>query len=474
MPDWSSRSASPAAAPKELCNSQVEQALLGALLSQPQLLDAVPASFAVEHYADPLHAEVHRGVMAFGRPGSPAGLLVAQALAQDDSQTRGYIGKLMGAAMSMQPSYIAQLANTVTDLHRRRQMVDVAERLRQDAFATPADRPCEASLARALIALDGLSANHEDQHRALSLDEAMDAALTAADEAAKRDGLPGISTGMPSVDNALGGLEPSTLNILAGRPGMGKSAIGWQWAIAAAREGHGVLAISLEMSAKELGRRALCAVSGLPVIAMKRGQISSYGERLVAARRELNGLPLTIEDSAGQTTAMMMLRARAAQRRHGLRLIVVDHLHIVRSEDADARHGGTWAIGRISNALKRMAKEFECPVLALAQLNRGPESRDDKRPTKVDLKQAGDIEQDADTIMFVYRPEYYLPKSEPEHGGGETYEKWQKRVREWDEARVRLRGKAELILDKVRDGAEGVVPLRFDGPTTSFSEVGNG
>ena len=265
--------------------------------------------------------------------------------------------------------------------------------------------------------------------------------------------------------------HPSSLYVTDGYIVTHNSALGWQWAIAAARQGIGVLAVSLEMSAVQLGRRALSVTANVPLWKLKRGRHQLDAEALMRAQKELAGLPLSIEDGAGFTPAVITMKARAAHKRHGLGLIMVDHLHIVRPEDADMRLGPTHATGVVSLAMKRMAKEFRCPVLLLAQLSRAVEGRDDRRPTLPDLRQSGSIEQDADTASFIYRPEYHLPKSAPERKDGETSEKHQSRVKDWYDAKDRLAGKAELIIDKVRDGAACSIPLRFDGQTTSFAEA---
>jgi replicative DNA helicase len=305
----------------------------------------------------------------------------------------------------------------------------------------------------------------------VSLDQAMDDALRAADEAARREGPAGLSTGFPSVDAVIGGMEDGTVTVVAGRPAMGKSALGWQWALWAAQTGIGVLAVSLEMSARELGRRALCAATGIPITRLKAGRHSTEEmARLVEAQKRLAGLPLTIEDGGGLTAAMISMRARSAKRRHGLGLIMIDHLHIVAAADGDARHGPTHAIGNVSTAMKRLAKEFDVPVLLLAQLNRGVEGREDKRPTLADLRQSGTIEQDADAVGFLFREEYYLPCAEPPR---DTDAQFHARLDRHRNAKQRLAGKAELIFAKVRDGAPCTVNLAFDGPAASFQEIPN-
>jgi replicative DNA helicase len=286
---------------------------------------------------------------------------------------------------------------------------------------------------------------------------------------------------MPSVDEALGGLENGTFNILAARPGMGKTALAVQWAIhiarqclddaAAGRGKAGVAMFSLEMSATALGRRALAEVSRISVVDLKRGRIAGRIPALTEARHKLAGLPIQIEDAGGQNLVAIRQKCRAMQRKWGrVALIAVDHIQIVKPDDADRKNGNTQAVGRVSNMLRDLSKEFDCPVLCLSQLSRGLLQREDKRPNLGDLRQAGDIEQDADAVMFVHREEALLPKSPPPKGAAETDVKWQKRVDAFEDAKERSRGKAELICEKVRDGEPRTVHLLFDGPTTSFSE----
>lgn len=296
-----------------------------------------------------------------------------------------------------------------------------------------------------------------------TLDDALDAALRGMDDP------PGLSTGMHAVDDALNGLERATLNILAGRPGMGKTSLAVQWAIHAARQGVGVAVYSLEMSAAQIGRRILCSAAGVPLWVVRKRCVSlAQAEAMVLARDELRGLPVTIDDLSGLTVREISDRTETARKRHGLGLIVVDHLHIVRPEERDSRSGPAWAVGKISAALKGISKEYECPVLALAQLNRGVEGRDDKRPTLADLRYSGDIEQDADTVMFLYREEYYM--REPVRRDNESAEAYERSLATYHDRKEKSRGLADLIVAKARDGEPAVVRLKFRGETATFSE----
>ena len=455
----------------QLVNTEAERALLGALLAKPQLLTALPSGFLPDHYAYADHEEVHRVLVEVSRPGVPAGIPVMQAWAINDPDRKAVIAGLLAAAVGYGPGHVSEYGAAITEMYRRRQIVSLADALREGAFANSVEQTVDGTIARAMATLDGICAGQVAARGPVSLDEAMDGALRKADEASKRQGPVGLSTGFQGIDEHLGGLEDGTVTVIGGRPGMGKSAMGLRMALNTAKQGIGVLGFSLEMTADEQGRRTLSVESGVPIHVMKKGLMDSKAaDKLVQARQRLGNLPMTIEDSGGLTVSMMMMRARAAHRRHGLGLIFVDHLNIIRPDDGDARHGGTWAVGRVSNAMKRMAKEFNCPVILLAQLNRGVEGREDKRPGLSDLRQAGDVEQDADNVLFVYRPEYYMG-SDPVQLSGENDQQFANRATKWHDAKRAAAGKAEVIIAKVRDGATGTAPLLFNGETTTFSEM---
>ena len=458
----------PRAAPQ---NAMAEQSVIGGIMSNSKNLHGVADFLRPDHFANAMHGRIfgeqRRLIMAGGI--ADAVTLRGWFEADPDAAAAGgfaYLSVLIKEYVG--PGTTVPYARVIVDTWTRRELIATGEDMTDSAFDLEHDA---AEAAVAAIARIDATIQPEGAARATSLDQAMDAAIAAADAASKRDGPAGISTGFPSIDTALGGLEPGTLTVLAGRPGMGKSALGWQVALHTARQGVGVLVVSLEMSAVELGRRALSAASGVPVVALKNGTLSaSQADAIMRARHELADLPLVIEDSGGLTAAQIMMKARSARRRHSLGLVMVDHLHIMAAEAADARQGPTHAIGAASAAMKRMAKDMACPVLLLAQLSRAVESRDDKRPGLSDLRQSGGIEQDADAVMFVYRPEYYL-KTEPERREGESLEKFRIRSQEFQDARDRQAGRAELIVAKVRDGDTGTVNLEFHGPTTSFRDV---
>lgn len=248
------------------------------------------------------------------------------------------------------------------------------------------------------------------------------------------------------------------------------SSIAWQWAISAARRGEGVLAISMEMTAAALGRRALSTASGVPIRKMRRGQHTDDVAALLAARKEMLELPLSIEDGGRTSAADIATMCRLAQRKHGLQLVMVDHLQISKPDEQDARSGPTAAIAGFTHSMKELAKRLECPVILLSQLSRGVVNRDDHRPNIADLRQAGAIEEDADVVAFVHRPELYIGKSPPERLANENDDKLATRTASWHASKLTLAGTAEFIIEKLREGEPKMVPLLFDGPTATFRE----
>ena len=468
-------------------NLLAEKALLGALLANNKALDRCLPDLKPHHFSDPAHGAIFEAIASRVERGRVADALTVRqdflnSPALDEVGGVAYFGELLGSMVSI--SAVPDYARTITDSWSQRQLIEIGAELINRAFDPGADASVIAAEA-----LDRLTTALESQsgQKTISLDEAMDAALEAAREAYEMGGVSGLSTGMPTVDAQMaGGLRPDTLTILGARPGMGKTGIAVQWAVNAAREAKrrndaakqrvagGVLVISLEMSASDLGMRVLSCLSRVPGNRIQTGKLDQADfNALAKARLELGGLPLSIEDSAGQSMADIAVKARLAQRRHGLALVVVDHLQIVQTNANDERSGNTVAVGRISGGMKRLAKDLHIPVLVLAQLSREVERREDKRPVLSDLRYSGDIEADADNVGFLYRPEYYLGKSPPDMKPGERRDQYDDRVEAWHDSCRRLAGVAEFNLAKVRSGSTGTVPLRFDGPTTSFSEPTN-
>lgn len=461
-----------------------EQALLGALLANNKAYSRVADFLLPDHFSDPIHGRIYQEIQNLVESQRLADAITLRQVFEhsgvlDEVGGTAYLAQLLTAMVGIINA--GEYGRAIVDAWQRRKMIEAGEAIVHAAFdGTMA--PGEA-VGRTLSMLDAALDMQTSGRAPMMLIDAVDATIDDAETAAVHGGPVGLSTGMPSIDKALGGLLPGEMLVLAARPGMGKSALGVQWARAAAQACRdraaageprsGVLVISLEMSAKQLARRVLAAEAEVPVAVLKDGRHGPYVDQIVAGRRRLHDLPLLIEDIPGLGPKQLALRARAAERRFGrLALIVVDHLHIVRAEASDVRNGGTWAVGQVSNALKRLAKDFDCPVVALAQLNRAVDGRDEKRPTMADLRQSGEIEQDADQIAFIYREEYYLGRADPVRKPGESQQAYADRCLAMDAQRAAAKGKAEVILAKLRDGEPTTVNLRWRGAFTAFSDPG--
>lgn len=458
-------------------------------MANSKVLHQIADFLRPEHFADAANGRIYqectRRIMAGGVADAVSLRLWWESDADSGSVLgKGYLAQLLASMVSLVSA--RDYARVIVDCWMRREILHTASLLAQAAQDTSKSMMDDVHSATAEI--DRAVAGIADQSMPIhSFNNALDDAISDAEARYRGEPSNAIFTGMQTVDDAIGGFEPGTMIVLAGATGMGKSALGWSWATGIAKQARelmrqgaslidvpGVAGISLEMTAKQLARRAISAATEISVTDIKRGahlNEADWAQISRARRVDLADLPLEIVDSSGLTVQQIRLRLRAIRRKIGLGLIVVDHLHIVVPEDRDVRNGSTAAVGKVSEAMMHLAKEFNVPLLCLAQLSRGIASREDKRPTKADLRQSGEIEQNADTIAFVHRPEYFIPKARPEQKPGELSEAFHARLRDDDEMRDRTAGKAELILAKVRDGDETIVPLTFHGPTTTFHEV---
>lgn len=454
-----------------MCNVQMEQSLLAALLLKNSLVEILPPQLKADTFSNVEYGAVLETIVALGQ-GQASPISVAQALRPGDADFLSHLLDLVThSAVGSLPPLIKSYAEKLIELARKRRLFALMEKT---TLALTQEGPAESSgvmIARHLAELEMVAATATASRGPVTMIEAVDQAVDAG-EARRRGEGRGILTGFPSLDEKLGGMDPGGVYILAGRPGSGKTALGLQIALNTAHQGHGVCVISLEMQAAQLGRRALALESGIPQAILRDGSWDCQNmDRIMRCKPKFAAMPMSIEDEGGLNIQMIAIKAKAAMRRHGVRLLVVDHLHIVATAAEATKMGPTWAVGQVSNGLKRIAKELDIPVLALAQLSRGVEGREDKRPTMSDLRQSGDIEQDAEAIMLLYRAEYYLSKSAPERGETQSPSSHEQAVANWHEAKQRLAGKAEVIFDKVRDGETGSVPMGFDGARTAFREL---
>lgn len=464
-------------------NFEAEMALLGALLANNRAFDRVSDFLQVEHFADARHGRIFGAIRKLVEMGQVADPITLKNLFESD----GSLDEIGGA------DYLARLAasvvtivnagdygRTVFDRHLRRALIEVGTDIVNEAYNIDLDLDPSAQIEQAEQQLYTLATAGETQVDFSPFTAVLAKALDQAEAAHKQDGRSvGIKTGFKDLDMLLGGLQPSELVILASRPSMGKTALGTNIAFNAAKayreerdesgrpvrqDGAVVGFFSLEMSAEELATRILAEQSGVSSHRIRRGEVSGDDfSRFVQVSQELNYLPFYIDDSADLSIAALRSRSRRLHRQHGLSLIIVDYVQLLRPAPGQRPENRVQELTEITRSLKALAKDLNLPVLALAQLSRKVEEREDKRPQLADLRESGSIEQDSDVVMFLYREQYYLERQEPPP----NTDKWTK----WSENMERAYNKADLIVAKQRHGPIGGVKLHFEPELTRFSDL---
>ena len=457
---------------------EVEQALLGAILVDNQALERVAALLKPEHFYDPLHARIFETMSVAVERGSfvltPLTLHAAMKADPGLIELGGtaYLAGLAQAAPSM-PN-VRDFARILHDLAVRRSLIRIGEDIVNTAYEAPTEKGPQAQIAEAEKALYAVSETSKYGEGPLDFHEALRRTVESAEKAQARGGrISGITTGFTEIDMVLGGLQPSDLLILAGRPGMGKTALGTNMAFNTARaylrdleagaeypSGAPVLFFSLEMAAQQLSARILSENTEIEGWKIRNGRFSeAEWEKFVLSMQDLSSLPLYIDDTGGISIAQIAARARRLKREKNIGLIIIDYLQLV--EPSRRAENRVQEITEVTKGLKTLAKELNIPILALSQLSRGVDARDDKRPVLSDLRESGSIEQDADVVMFVYREEYYLKSREPEAGSAE-HAKWMDKL-------DRATNKAEVLIEKHRHGQTRSIELVFEGNFTRFS-----
>src|SRR6056297_1854039 len=459
---------------------EAEQQLLGALLTNNDVYDRVASIIQPHHFYDPVHQRIYETAVARIAKGNLASPVTLKAFLEEDEGLKelggpAYLARLAGAAISA--FAVRDYAQMIHDMAVRRELIalghDIAGKaLQADVESEPKDQIVEAEQK-----LYKLSEQGQAESGFQSFLRAVTDAVNVANAAYQRDGgLAGISTGLTDMDRKLGGLHKSDLLILAGRPSMGKTSLATNIAFNIAKaykrgplpdgtegtvDGGVVGFYSLEMSAEQLAGRILAEASEISSHKIRQGDMEeSEFRRFVDAAKELESCPLFIDDTPALPIAQLAARARRLKRIHGLDLLIVGYLQLVRGT-SDNR---VQEIGEISMGLKAIAKELNIPVMALSQLSRQVESREDKRPQLSDLRESGSIEQDADVVMFVFREEYYVEREKPSDERLDEMAAWQDRM-------SRLHGKAEVIIGKQRHGPIGTVELSFESQFTRFGNL---
>ncbi|WP_411817864.1 replicative DNA helicase [Hyphococcus sp. DH-69] len=460
-----------------------EQAILGAILFDNEIYHRISIFLKGEHFFDPVHQlifEAAGDLVNSGRLASPVTIDTYLANAQGylDAGGKRYLEQL--AANVPSTTGAADYARIVFDLSVCRGLMSIGTEMADRAKVATLDDSPSAQLQDAEQALYKLAETGKYGGGFKSFRTAITEAIELANAAVKRDGgLAGVSTGLRDLDRMMGGLHPSDLIILAGRPSMGKTSLATNIAVNAAKayreekqpdgtmkavDGAVVGFFSLEMSAEQLATRILSEFATVASEKIRRGEVDQEQfDQIYHAARELEKLKLYIDDTGGISIGQLAARARRLKRQHGLGLIVVDYLQLLSGSGKRASDGRVQEITEISMGLKAIAKELDVPVIALSQLSRQVEAREDKRPQLADLRESGSIEQDADVVLFVFREKYYLGRTEPREGT-EEHAKWLARMSEVGDT-------AEVIIGKQRHGPIGKVDLHFEEKFTKFSNL---
>jgi replicative DNA helicase len=460
---------------------EAEQALLGAILNNNAAIDKVIDFLKPDHFADSTHRRVFELSLALYERGDTADPITLKRVMDGGPELERVGG----------PAYLVKLANSVVgiinaeqygrlihDLYLRRQLIALGEDVVNDAFDENLESSAEDQIRKAEEGLYGLATAGEANKGFVPFKAALKLSLEMADAANKASGLSGVTTGLNDLDNLLGGLHNSDLVIIAGRPGMGKTALATAIAYNAAYsrfqdpKGPGAVTafFSLEMSAEQLATRVLSNEAQIPGHKMRTGRmVQDDFNKLSAAVGLMEKVPLFIDDTPGLTVGAIRTRARRLKRQENLGLIVIDYLQLLSPGGSSRRESNrVQELSEMTRGLKILAKELSVPVIALSQLSRAVESRDDKRPQLSDLRESGSIEQDADVVMFVFREHYYKKAKRPLKRDGDDDAKHARIVEEWENALKAIEFKAECIIAKQRHGPTDTVVLNFNGEYTTF------
>jgi replicative DNA helicase len=467
-------------------NLEAEQALLGGLLANNKAYDRFGGLLEARHFADVVHAKIFEVIRIRIEAGQLAdGVTIGQIFEGnhelDEAGGPAYVRGLIGAMVGI--VNVGEYARMIRELWLRREIIDKCVAAAEAAFNADPEVSAPAILSGLDTDLAELSrdgAGGSDARDSATVAREVMQSFEAA--AARKGGLSGITTGYTGFDRMTGGMMGGQLILCGARPGMGKTALSLGLATRSAAAGSRIFYASAEMLASQVLARAVAAAAGQPITAALRAGIEDRdgnwhpldpggreAHTMAAAARRIGQLPIHWDDSARHTAASIRQKARLMKRRTGLDAIIVDYLGRVQpSQRATGFKNRTVEVGEMARDLKYLAMELGVPVFLLSQLSRGVESRDNKRPTLSDLRDSGEIEQEADVVTFLYREHYYLLQDKPERKPKENAEAWNERLDAWGRAVEAAEGRAELIIAKQRQGPVGPVRLRFDGPSTWF------
>ena len=459
---------------KHPANLEAEQALLGSILVNNDILDEISNVVSSKIFYDPSHFKIYEVIESLNNKGMIANPITLKNYFEkedilNDVGGTEYLVKLTRFSSSVKQAM--DYAKIVHEMYLRRELVKISDNLNSETLNASADeKNAENIIESTEKSLFDLAERGSFSQSFLKFNKALDQSIELATQAMQNDqGIVGVPTGLKDLDQKLGGLHKSDLIILAGRPSMGKTALATNIAYNSAQnildrqEKSSVAFFSLEMSSEQLSTRILSEQARIKSDDIRRGKVSEEEiNRYIETSRNIYNLPLYIDETPAITIATLCNRARRIKRLFGLSLVVVDYIQLMRSNSVK-NEGRVQEISEITQGLKALAKELSVPVLALSQLSRAVEQRDDKQPQLADLRESGSIEQDADVVMFVYREEYYLERKQPKLGSIEHAE-WQSKMND-------VNGLADIILGKQRHGPTGTIKVEFEGIYTKFKDL---
>jgi len=468
-------------------NFEAEMGLLGAMLINNRAYEHVSDYLRAEHFADLLHGRIYEACSTLIERGQRADPTTLKHFFDsdesfDDVGGAEYLAQLASDAVTIINA--GDYGRLIHDLYLRRELIELGTEVVNEAYGADFDHGAGQQIESAEQKLYDLATTGDHEGGFISFTESMKAVIDTAQAAFKRGGYAGVPPGFTKLDLQLAGLHKSDLIILAARPSMGKTALATNIAfnIAASeldengnvvpRPERSVGFFSLEMSSEQLANRILAEKAQIQSDQIRKGELNNRDfERLVDATQRLEKAPFFIDDTPALTVSALRTRARRLKRQHGLGLIVVDYLQLLQGSVSRRNENRVQEISEITRGLKTLAKELDVPVLALSQLSRAVEQREDKRPQLSDLRESGSIEQDADVVMFLYREEYYLERAEPGRRDDEDAGKLSERHAAWEANKLQAEGKAEVIIGKQRHGPTGSIPLRFYPSITKFDNL---
>ena len=460
---------------KELPNNiEAEQAVIGSILVSNDIFDDVSIIIDNKKFYDPVHQKIFAAIENLISKGMLANPITLKNYFENDNslaelEGHEYLVKLTKFSTTIRQAI--EYSKIVYDMHIRRELIKISETMTENASNKILDLPGNKIIEDSERLLFDLAEKGSLNTSFIKFDQALNYTIEMASNAFKNEeGIVGVPTGLTDLDDRLGGMHNSDLLIIAGRPSMGKTALATNIAFHAAKKlqekgtKSSIAFFSLEMSSEQLSTRILAEQSRIKSNDIRRGRISEEQfDKFIETSKNISELPLYIDETPAISIAAMSNRARRIKRLYGLDLVVVDYIQLMSA--ANTRDGRVQEISEITKGLKALAKELSVPVLALSQLSRAVEHRDDKKPQLSDLRESGSIEQDADVVMFVYREAYYLEKLEPRPATVEHAD-WQAKMNE-------VSNLAEIIIGKQRHGPTGNINVEFEAMFTKFRDIQN-